>query len=119
MLELVYENACDITLDLTDALTALNKTTGEITDVIFIVKNDASDPDTSALLEKKLSNAEITLQSGTSIYIVSIDDTDYTDLVIGKTYLVFIGILYNPLTKFKELEPTSGFLKVKQDGIRQ
>ena len=98
----------------------VGKEFSDITDVIFMLKNTASQTDAAAPLKKELSKGHIYF-SGEKI-IVKIEKSDFssTKLKANTTYLVAIGVEFNSTGEYFEDEDDNlqRKLKVVQDKVR-
>ena len=117
MLRLIKENPISIEIDITDALTTLDKTVEDITDLAFVVKREAGDDDADAILLKKLSDDDIVLADNGKYYAPMVA-SDYEDFTVGKVYLFAVGILYSGIENFLELEFDDNKISVIGDYLR-
>lgn len=116
MLVLLKENPLSLELDIADALTSLGIASNEVTDISFMVKANPIDADNLAKLNKTLVGGGITLSN--SKFYVNLVQADYSNLVVGTSYYVGLGLKYGSLANFLELELDDNRLEVKQDVIR-
>lgn len=116
MIKLIKENTLAIKLDISEALSALGKVDGDITDIAFTIKNDKKDTDENALVYKTKVGGAITFTS--PYYYIQVDPADYALIEVGRVYEGAIGIKYAGITKFIELELDDCKIRVEQDSIR-
>lgn len=114
-----YGNSGKLSLSINN-LDKIGKEFNEITDVIFMLKNSASQLDTAAPMRKEQSKGHIYF-SGEKI-IVKLEKSDFgtNKLKANTTYLVAIGIEFNSTGEYFEDEDDNlqRKLKVIQDKVR-
>lgn len=117
MIELIKDNPISLEFDISQALTTLSMVIGDITDAMFVIKGKQQDTDETSLLSKTLAGGGITV-SGNNLY-VPLAKIDYTNLVPTNSYHIALGIKYDGLNNFLELDlQGEDRIRVKQDTIR-
>ena len=79
-------------------LTALNRNFSDITDILFMLKNKASDADSLALISKKYKTVTgITLDQNNKKIFVSLLKSDFgpSKMETNGNYLICIGVEFN------------------------
>lgn len=102
-------------IDLTD----YGKTSADIGDIIFSIKDKLVDADDSIFL-KKFSRGEISM-SGTTVIEAAVTwlDTEYTTFVVGKTYQAGIFIKFTGDPVADENVSTTYQIQIIQDYLRE
>lgn len=92
------------------------KVIGDVTEAIFMLKDDPTVDDVSAVYEGTLLGGEITTV-GDALHCVI---TDYTNIVVGATYHIGLGIKFSGDTGYREfkLPANKETIKFKQDVVR-
>lgn len=101
---------------LADYLDSIDKLITDISEVLFVIKENAEDTDVAALYSKVLTDSEIVIDTSNSS--ISILITDYTGLVINGRYFVTLGIKFPGDTQFREVPSTKKHIEFRQDVIR-
>lgn len=101
---------------LKDYLDSIDRLISDITEVLFVIKQNATDSDLAALYSVTLADNEVTIDLSNSSISVLI--TDYSNLVIEDRYFVGIGIKFALDTQFREVPASKRQIEFRQDLIR-
>lgn len=77
------------------------KTLADVADAIFLVKPTNESPWADRLIEKTIVGGGIST-SGTRMFIVQLESSDYDDLVIGQTYRAALFLRFNGDSDYNE-----------------
>ena len=124
ILTLRYETIEPFSIALNDFLSSRSIAVGDLTDVIFAVKNTSDDTDENALVTKTLGLGVTVVEdvvNGDSLAItLAYSDYGVGKLEMGKSYLIGVGFKTVTHTKWLEAHWASGppILKITQDFFR-
>jgi len=112
--KLKYGNSGKISLTINN-LEDIGRQISEITNVLFMFKDKASQKDVEAPLNKELKKGDITIVNDAMIVTINEDDfgTTANKLQSEKTYLVAIGIEFNDTGEFFEDQDDNLSRKIK------
>lgn len=99
-------------------LSQYNKVEGDIADIIFLVKENPSDADADALMDKKQSLGDIAFTSP-DIISVTWDSNEYDNFSIGQLYYAGLFIKFTGDSSFDENVDTIFRIKILQDFTEQ
>ncbi len=120
-MEVKYEDETPWLFELGSFLSDRNLDTDDVTSIVLYIKNDPTDADGSALVDKSSTGGTITWTTDGDAVSVDINASDFGSgkMEIGGTYYVYMGFLATGYTGVM-LEPVlkSHVVDVVQDGIR-
>ena len=118
MIELIKDNPVSLEFDISSAITALDlEDINDVTDAMFVLKNKQQDPDDSSLISKTITGGGIEIAGG-KLYVPLVK-ADYTNLTPGSSYHIALGIKYEGVATFLELDlQGEDRIRIKQDTIR-
>lgn len=97
-MNITYKTPTLIELSIEDLSSRNGKSFADITDVLYMFKNNASDQDTDAVLSKRIKiDADITLNLSTQTASIPIDVADFGvgKVEAGTDYLICVGVEFN------------------------
>jgi len=109
-----YGNSGKIALTINN-LPEIGKTIGDITNVLFMLKDKSSQKDINAPMRKELKKGDIAIVGEKMVVTINVSDFGTTAAKVqsGKTYLVAIGIEFNGTGEFFEDEDDNLSRKIK------
>jgi hypothetical protein len=120
LIKIKYGNSGKLSLTVNNFI-ALGKTFADITGVIFMLKDDATQLDTAAPFKKEYPSAGITLVDPNIIVQLDVVDFGAGKLVGDSTYLIAVGVEFNDSGEYFEDkdDSLSRKLKVVNDKVRK
>ena len=114
----IYNTTETESIDMTSFLTAYNITADDITNAIFVLKDNAYDE--TYTVEKTISNNGLSLDSQTNILSIFFESSDYGEskLLPNKVYFIALAVEYNVgLGAIRTEVPVKNKLKINPDHI--
>jgi len=116
MLDIRYQDETPWRFELGDFLEDRGLTADDVTDIIMLVKDQPTDDDADAVIQKTMLAGEIALVDG-NVAIVQIQSSDYGTRL--GTFLIYLGIKATGYSSvWLEAKLKDNRIQVVRDGIR-